>query len=57
MVFVANGSRAERRRVKTGIADESRVEITEGVRAGELVITRGHVGLTEGAALTVATDR
>lgn len=57
VVFVANGSRAERRRVKTGIADESRVEITEGVRAGELVITRGHVGLTEGAALTVATDR
>ena len=55
-VFVARDSRAERRLVKTGIQDEARVEITEGVRAGELVITRGHIGLTDGAAITVATD-
>ena len=54
VVFVAAGSRAERRRVKTGIEDTARVEITEGVKAGELVITRGHVGLTDGAAVTVA---
>ncbi|MGH9242249.1 MAG: efflux RND transporter periplasmic adaptor subunit, partial [Vicinamibacterales bacterium] len=56
-VFVAADSRAERRRVKTGIEDAARTEITEGVRAGELVITRGHVGLSDGAAITVATDR
>jgi RND family efflux transporter MFP subunit len=56
-VFVAADSRAERRRVKTGIADAARTEITDGLRAGELVITRGHVGLTDGAAITVATDR
>ena len=56
-VFVAAESRAERRRVKTGIEDAARTEITEGVRAGELVITRGHVGLADGAAITVATDR
>src|SRR5687768_17411256 len=56
-VFVAAESRAERRRVKTGIEDAARTEITEGVRAGELVITRGHVGLSDGAAITVATDR
>ena len=57
VVFVAAESRAERRRVKTGIEDAARTEITEGVRAGELVITRGHVGLSDGAAITVATDR
>lgn len=56
-VFVAADSKAERRRVKTGIEDAARTEITEGVRAGELVITRGHVGLSDGAAITVATDR
>jgi RND family efflux transporter MFP subunit len=56
-VFVAAESRAERRRVKTGIEDAARTEITEGVRAGELVITRGHVGLSDGAVITVATDR
>ena len=57
VIFVAAGSRAERRIVKTGIEDQARIEITEGLRAGELVITRGHVGLTDGAAVTVATNR
>jgi len=57
VIFVTSGSRAERRSVKTGIEDAARIEITDGLRAGELVITRGHVGLTDGAAVTVATDR
>jgi RND family efflux transporter MFP subunit len=57
VIFVASGSRAERRSVKTGIEDAARIEITDGLRAGELVITRGHVGLTDGAAVTVATGR
>jgi RND family efflux transporter MFP subunit len=57
VIFIAAGSRAERRSVKTGIEDEARIEIIEGLRAGELVITRGHVGLTDGAAVTVATSR
>jgi RND family efflux transporter MFP subunit len=53
VVFVASESRAQRRPVKTGIEDASRIEITSGLRAGELVITRGHVGLSDGAAVTV----
>jgi RND family efflux transporter MFP subunit len=57
VVFVAAGSRAERRSVKTGIEDAARVEIIDGLKAGELVITRGQVGLTDGAAVTVATGR
>jgi multidrug efflux pump subunit AcrA (membrane-fusion protein) len=55
-VMVAAGDRAERRAVTTGIADEQRVEITSGLRAGELVITRGLIGLTDGAAISVATE-
>ena len=57
VLFVAAGSHAERRVVKTGIEEAARVEIIDGVRAGELVITRGHLGLTDGAAVTVATGR
>ena len=54
-VMIAAGSRAERRVVTTGIRNEDRVEVTSGVRAGELVITRGHIGLPDGAAISVAS--
>ena len=57
VIFVAAGNRAERRPVRTGIEDAARIEITDGLRAGELVITRGHLGLTDGAAVTVAPGR
>ena len=54
VVFVARDARAERRVVKTGIENPAQIEVTTGLRAGELVITRGHVGLADGAAITVA---
>jgi RND family efflux transporter MFP subunit len=57
VVFIASGSRAERRVVTLGISDDSRIEITHGVKAGELVINRGHVGLSDGAAISVDVGR
>lgn len=57
VVMVAAGSQAERRPVTTGIQDDERIEITSGVRAGELVITRGHVGLVNGTPLSVAIEK
>jgi multidrug efflux pump subunit AcrA (membrane-fusion protein) len=54
-VFVASGNRAERRSVTIGVADEARVEITSGLKPGELLITRGHAGLIDGTAVTVDT--
>jgi RND family efflux transporter MFP subunit len=57
VVMVAAGSRAERRPVSTGIEDEQRIEIVSGVRAGELIITRGHIGLPDGTAISVAVER
>jgi hypothetical protein len=39
--------------VTTGVVDDRQVEITSGVRGGELVITRGHAGLEDGAIITV----
>jgi RND family efflux transporter MFP subunit len=55
-VMIAQGSRAERRVVTTGIETADRVEVTSGVKAGELVITRGHIGLADGAAISVASQ-
>jgi RND family efflux transporter MFP subunit len=54
-VFVALGDRAERREVTTGVIDDRQIEITSGVRGGELVITRGQAGLEDGALITVDT--
>jgi RND family efflux transporter MFP subunit len=57
-VFVANNKTAERRIVTTGLREADLVEITSGIKAGELVITRGQVGLADGAAISVdATAR
>jgi RND family efflux transporter MFP subunit len=53
-VMIAAGDRAERRQVTIGITTEAGVELTSGVRAGELLITQGHIGLADGAAISVA---
>jgi RND family efflux transporter MFP subunit len=52
-VFVAVGNRAQRRPVVTGLVDEERVEITAGLKPGELLITRGHATLPDGATISV----
>jgi hypothetical protein len=53
VVYVAVGSQAQRRAVTIGISEDERVEITTGLEAGELVITRGQTNLPDGAAITV----
>ena len=57
VVFIANGSRAQRRVVTTGITDGAQLEITNGVKRGEVVITRGHIGLADGAPISVDLAR
>jgi multidrug efflux pump subunit AcrA (membrane-fusion protein) len=54
-VFVAANNTAERRIVTTGIRDADLVEITSGITPGELVITRGQVGLSHGTPISVDT--
>jgi RND family efflux transporter MFP subunit len=53
VVMIAKGDRAERRPVKTGITTDAGVEITSGLTTGELLITQGHIGLEDGAAINV----
>jgi RND family efflux transporter MFP subunit len=50
-VFVAAGGKAQRRPVKTGLGDGSRIEILSGVKAGELVVVDWQAGLPDGAAI------
>jgi len=52
-VFVARDGRAVRSVITTGLQDGERVEVTSGLRAGEIVITRGQIGLADGAAISV----
>jgi RND family efflux transporter MFP subunit len=56
-VYVAVGSQARRRLVTVGISEEERVEITSGVEAGDLVITRGQTSLPDGSAISVQLGR
>ena len=53
VLFVAAGNTAERRAVMVGVETDERAEITSGIKAGELVITRGQAGLQDGAAISV----
>jgi hypothetical protein len=43
--------------VVTGLVEGERTEIVSGLTGGELVITRGHVGLTDGTAISVVVER
>lgn len=56
VVFLVVGGEAERRRVETGIADETHVEITRGLDGGETAVTgpyRSLRDLEDGDAVTV----
>jgi RND family efflux transporter MFP subunit len=53
-VFVVAGTKAQRRPVTLGVADEHHTEVKTGVKAGETIIVDGQAGLPDGA--TVATN-
>jgi membrane fusion protein (multidrug efflux system) len=50
-VFVAASSKAERRRVATGVRTDDAVQIVSGLAAGEVVVTSGLQQLRDGAAV------
>lgn len=51
------GREVERRFVKTGETRENQVELTEGVKAGETVVSSGQLKLYPGAKVTVDNSR
>jgi len=52
-VFVAQGDKAVKRTVKTGLANAITVEVVEGVKPGEQVVTRGGFQLRDGDRIAV----
>ena len=54
VVFVAGSQKAEARKVKTGLAYNGRVEILEGLKQGDSIITNGYQDLVDGQAIKVS---
>ena len=54
IVFVVAGDRVQKRDVQLGAFYRDGVEVQSGVAAGEVVVTRGHSGLVDGAVVRVA---
>jgi multidrug efflux pump subunit AcrA (membrane-fusion protein) len=53
-LFVVDGVRAKERQVKIGQKYEEFMEITEGLKEGEIVVTVGQNNLMEGVLVNVA---
>jgi len=52
-VFVVENGIAQKRNVKTGIENNTHVEIVEGLREGELYVVEGVIGLKDGAKIKI----
>ena len=52
-VFVVDGTTARRRDIRIGLQSTLLVEVTEGLRSGELVVAEGNYGLADGAEIEV----
>ncbi len=55
VVYVINDDKAHQRRVTIGLEQNNRVQVTEGVHPGELVVIAGNLNLKDGA--TVQTSK
>lgn len=53
LVFVVNDQKAETRKVKLGLEQGRMVQILDGVRPGEMVITEGNERLKDGASVKI----
>ena len=56
-VFVYDAGTARKARLKLGFADSRALEVIEGLKEGDLVITVGHEGLKEGSAIRLADGK
>jgi RND family efflux transporter MFP subunit len=54
VMVAGDDKKAHRRKVTTGLSTPKDVEITNGIKAGDSVITQGHQGLPDGSPITIA---
>ena len=55
-VFVIDEGKARRRKVKTGLEGNGRIEILEGLASADVVVAEGAAGVTEGMPLSADPD-
>lgn len=53
IVFTVNGEKAVQRKIKTGIEEGLRIQILEGIKAGEDIIVAGHEKLKDGQPVRI----
>lgn len=56
VVFIANNNIAEKRSVMTGIESEDEIQVISGINAGDMVITKGNVGLKDGTKVLIKNN-
>lgn len=56
-LFLADGEVARSRTVRTGIVSGDRVQVADGVREGDLVVTRGGFNVRDGDRIRVSAPR
>jgi len=56
VAYVVNGGKAIMRKVTIGLEEEGRVQIVDGVQAGEKVVTVGNLNLKDGAPVQVGGE-
>jgi membrane fusion protein (multidrug efflux system) len=52
-VYVANGNKAEIRSIKTGVVTTDKVQVVEGLKAGDIVVTSGQMNLENGKTISI----
>ena len=52
-VYVTNGNKAELRSIKTGVVTATKVQVTEGLKAGEQVVVSGQLNLENGTEISI----
>jgi RND family efflux transporter MFP subunit len=52
-VYVVKGNHVEQRSIETGIVTSAKVQVLEGLQAGEQVVVSGQLNLENGSAISI----
>jgi RND family efflux transporter MFP subunit len=55
-VFIIENGKAVKKKVTTGLKSDNKVEILNGIRAGDLIIVKGNYGLEDGNPVTIEKE-
>lgn len=56
-VFVIRDNQAQRQSIRTGATFDQAIEVLDGLEPGQQVVTKGFLGLTEGAQVQVLSQQ